>query len=107
MSFDEYCIAIYGPKQTSFNLISLIQVYKVGCGSVSCFVLLEMHRVQCVKLHLNLGQRSQNKKYFFPPLDFQAVHSYLVFVHFSFAFCIIYHFHPGIAWQFSIIQSLH
>lgn len=62
VSFDEYCIAVYGLKQTSFNLISLIRVYKVGCGSVSCFVLLEMHRVQCVKLHLNLGQHSQNKK---------------------------------------------
>lgn len=64
VSFDEYCIAVYGLKQTSFNLISLIQVYQVGCGSVSCFVLLETHRVQCVKLHLNLGQDSLNKNYF-------------------------------------------
>lgn len=35
VSFDEYCIAVYGLKQTSFNLIRLIQVYRVGCG---CFL---------------------------------------------------------------------
>jgi len=44
VSFDEYCIAVYGLKQTSFNLISLTEVYQVGCGLVSCFVLLETHK---------------------------------------------------------------
>lgn len=108
VSFDEYCIAVYGLKQTSFNLISLIRVYKVGCGSVSCFVLLEMHRVQCVKLHLNLGQHSQNKKlgfFFFFGLSNSSWLSCIC----PLFFCILYNIplSPGIAWQFSITKSLH
>lgn len=103
VSFDEYCIAVYGLKQTSFNLISLIQVYLVGCSSASCFVLLETHWVQCVKLHLNLGQHSLNKRYFFPS-DFQTFHGYLAFVHFSFAFCIICCFHPGLLGNFLLLN---
>lgn len=47
VSFDEYCIAVDGLNQT-FNLVSLIQVYQVGCGSVSCFIVLETHSVQYV-----------------------------------------------------------
>lgn len=80
VSFDEYCIAVCGLKQTSFNLISLIQVYQVRCGSVSCFVLLEIHRVQCVKLHLNLGQHSLNKKVFFFLWTFKL---FMVILHLS------------------------
>lgn len=43
VSFDEYCIAVYGLKQTSFNLIRLIQVYRVGCG---CFLFCSFRDTQ-------------------------------------------------------------
>lgn len=46
-SFAEYYIAVHGLNQT-FNLISLIQVNRVGCGSISCFVVLETRGFQCV-----------------------------------------------------------
>lgn len=47
VSFEEYYIAVYGLKQVSFNLISLVQVYHVRCHSVSCVVLLETQSSMC------------------------------------------------------------
>lgn len=106
VSSEEYCIAMYGLKQASFNLISLVQVYQVRCLSVSCVVLLETHRIQCVKLHLNLGQHFLKEKDFF---SFGLPDTLLLTCICPLFFCILYNLllSPWIHWKFSIIKTLH
>lgn len=102
VSFDEYCIAVYGLKQTSFNLIRLIQVYRVGCG---CFLFCSFRDTQSSMCQIISKLRATvlGKKVFFS-LDFQTFHGYLAFIYFSFAFCIEYCFHPGFLGNFLLLN---
>lgn len=93
VSFDEYCIVVYGLKQTSFNLIRLIQVHRVGCG---CFLFCSFRDTQSSMCQIISKLRATvlGKKKVFFSLVFQTFHGYLAFIFFSFAFCVKYCFHP-------------
>lgn len=105
VSFDEYCIAVYGLKQTSFNLIRLIQVHRVGCG---CFLFCSFRDTQSSMCQIISKLRATvlgKKSIFFFGLSdiswFSCIH--LLFI------CLLCKIllSPLISWQFSVFKSLH